>query len=156
MALSFKTDMTLQRLQNIILMLKESPKTAKQIRDKLELHEDVCRDLKRYLIKEKQVYICDYVVEKHTWSRVYALGDQPSVDKSKYVGSLQREQIRKRAERDKIRFAKMTELGLRRVKERKPRAPKKERVYVVKRTKKKEEKSNFSDLLNAWYGERNA
>lgn len=151
MPLNINTIANLQRVQLIIYMLKESPKTAKQIRDQLGLHDDICREIMRHMLNEKLVYISDYVVEKHTWSRVYSLGDKPSVDKSKYVGSLKAQQISKRAERDKRRFALMTELGTRRVKERKPRE-RKPRNYVIGKTKKKHEVNNFADLIGAWYG----
>ena len=150
MALSFKTNQSLQRLQQIILLLKESPKTSRQITEIMNLHEDICRSYMRYLLKEKQVYIKDFVVEKHTWSRVYALGNEPSVSMEDYKNTLREEQIRKRAERDKIRFARMTELGLRRVKERKPRAPRKEKRYVVGKSKKITS-DNFVDITRAWY-----
>lgn len=139
MALSFKTNQSLERMQSILLLIKESPKTCLQLRTALNMNPDVCRSYLRHLLDEKQIYIHSFVVESHCWSRVYAIGNKKNADIDAYKAMLTVDQIKRRKERDKIRFARMTELGLRRVKERKPRKPRQKKPFEIK-----------PDLAAAW------
>lgn len=77
-----------KRIATILELMKDGPVLVTEITEYFDTHPDVIRAYFRHLLKTKQIYISNYVVEKHGLSRLYDLGNKKSVDRKAVINSV--------------------------------------------------------------------